>query len=204
MLTLEKRDQMTKKTTKEMDLQDQFEKVCPFAEGLSLESHLSSPETCICKNESLDMSQGTWYTVDEYLCVDDHEKVAFIEHKIKPIQKLIDCNETTQYSIESVNSSLSETTLKSLKDINDDDLLKQLRRFGEHPGPITDSTRRVYLRCLHKLRKKSQSESPKISTKLTSSSSSMKIFFFERMRMRKEKLIFCFLKYFFHFISSLF
>ncbi|GAB6028584.1 ankyrin repeat and LEM domain containing 1 [Chamberlinius hualienensis] len=112
------------------------------------------------EDDSLKILDQTWFTVDEYLHINDETNETLMEQHWLPSE----CSSSSNCSISNdsfktanstaiwnVSSTMTSTTTTS--ELDDADLISQLRLFNETPGPITLSTRRIYLRRLKVLKR---------------------------------------------------
>lgn len=99
-------------------------------------------------------SSNTEYIEEDYIHSDNENGVVFYEKKIisKSRQDLRTIHDNDQDDAKSQSSISTRITLPPL-DYDTDTLRKELTGFGENPGPITKSTKFLYLKLLVKYKK---------------------------------------------------
>lgn len=105
-------------------------------------------------------SEIIFQTQEKYQHVDVENNVIFYEHKLlaKPVKvapsELSD-NGDDDDVIDVINTTSESGTCTALPtDYDTDDLRKELKYFGDVPGPITKSTKRLYLKRLVRYKRK--------------------------------------------------
>lgn len=117
----------------------------PVAEGPELNTKQAN-------NELNNKSETIFQTQEVYEHVDVQNNVIFYENKLlpKPV-KFTSPGIDTEPDVINLNTSSESGTCTELvmpSDYDTDDLRKELRSFGDVPGPITKHTKRLYLKRL--------------------------------------------------------
>lgn len=87
---------------------------------------------------------------ERYVHTDDEKNIVFYEKKLLPVDAL---EHVDQESDKRTTTSAASTAFKLNTDYDTDQLRQELTQFGDIPGPITKSTKKLYLKRLVKYRR---------------------------------------------------
>ncbi|XP_063697185.1 ankyrin repeat and LEM domain-containing protein 1 homolog [Culicoides brevitarsis] len=87
---------------------------------------------------------------ERYVHTDDEKNIIFYEKKLLPVDPVSD--QIDEESDKKSTTSAASTAFKLNTDYDTDQLRQELTQFGDIPGPITKSTKKLYLKRLVKYR----------------------------------------------------